>query len=76
MRTFKKILNKYLISIPGDRNSFSITQNTGWTQHQVTLKTNMAIHTSVGLGDFILMEKINMEEFTRNLKIRCGPVRE
>ena len=34
----------------------------------------MAIHTNVGLGDFILMEKINMEEFTRNLKIRCGPV--
>ena len=42
----------------------------------MTLNTNMAIHTSVGLGDFILMEKINMEEFTRNLKIRCGPVRE
>ena len=33
----------------------------------------MAIHTNVGLGDFILMEKINMEEFTKNLKIRCGP---
>ena len=33
----------------------------------------MAIHTNVGLGDFILMEKINMEEFSKNLKIRCGP---
>ena len=34
----------------------------------------MAIHTNVGLGDFILMEKINMEEFAKNLKIRCGPL--
>ena len=33
----------------------------------------MALHTNVGLGDFILMDKINMEEFTKNLKLRCGP---
>ena len=33
----------------------------------------MALHTNVGLGDFILMDKINMEEFTKNLKKRCGP---
>ena len=33
----------------------------------------MALHTNVGLGDFILMDKINMEEFVRNLKTRCGP---
>ena len=38
----------------------------------VTQASNMALHTDVGLGDFILMDKINMEEFTKNLKIRCG----
>jgi len=30
----------------------------------------MALHTKVGLGDFILMEKITMEEFVKNLKLR------
>ena len=30
----------------------------------------MALHTNVGLGDFILMEKIDMEQFIKNLKIR------
>ena len=30
----------------------------------------MALHTNVGLGDFILMEKITMEEFVKNLKLR------
>lgn len=30
----------------------------------------MALHTNVGLGDFILMEKINLEEFVKNLKLR------
>ena len=30
----------------------------------------MALHTTVGLGDFILMEKITMEAFVRNLKMR------
>ena len=32
----------------------------------------MALHTKVGLGDFILMDTINMEEFIKNLKLRCG----
>ena len=32
----------------------------------------MALHTNVGLGDFILMDTINMDEFVKNLKIRCG----
>ena len=31
----------------------------------------MALHTATGLGDFILLDKINMEAFTHNLKIRC-----
>ena len=30
----------------------------------------MALHSSVGLGDFILMEKITMEQFVKNLRIR------
>ena len=39
---------------------------------RVTQVIIMALHTNVGLGDFILLDKINMEEFTKNLKIRCG----
>jgi len=30
----------------------------------------MALHTNVGLGDFILMEDINITDFVKNLKIR------
>jgi hypothetical protein len=30
----------------------------------------MALHTNVGLGDFVLMEKIDMAQFIKNLKIR------
>jgi hypothetical protein len=30
----------------------------------------MALHTNVGLGDFVLMEKIDMAQFVKNLKIR------
>ena len=36
----------------------------------------MALHTNIGLGDFILMDQINMEEFLKNLKIRCGTSRQ
>ena len=42
------------------------------TVTRVTQANTMALHTNVGLGDFILLDKINMEEFTKNLKIRCG----
>ena len=31
---------------------------------------NMAMHGETGLGDFVLMENINMDEFVNNLKIR------
>jgi hypothetical protein len=30
----------------------------------------MALHTNVGLGDFVLMDKIDMVQFVKNLKIR------
>ncbi len=31
---------------------------------------SMALHTNVGLGDFVLMDKIDMVQFVKNLKIR------
>ena len=31
----------------------------------------MALHTDIGLGDFVLMDKIDMAQFVKNLKIRC-----
>ena len=31
---------------------------------------SMAMHGETGLGDFVLMENINMDEFVNNLKIR------
>ena len=30
----------------------------------------MALHTNVGLGDFVLMDDISMNPFLQNLKIR------
>ena len=30
----------------------------------------MALHTTTGLGDFVLMDSINMKQFVDNLKIR------
>ena len=30
----------------------------------------MALHTDIGLGDFVLMERINIDDFIKNLRVR------
>ena len=34
----------------------------------------MALHTNVGLGDFVLMDEISMAPFLKNLQIRYIPI--
>ena len=62
-----KIQLQYHTTLATTHSSVQCSHSIQW--HAAT----MAIHTNVGLGDFILMEQINMEEFAKNLKIRCGP---
>ena len=57
-------------STPG-RATAAAAQDTAQLQCVAArLSATMALHTNVGLGDFILMEKINMDEFVKNLRVR------
>ena len=51
----------------GTQETASVSE---WPGHQAQWANTMALHTNVGLGDFILMDKITMEEFVKNLKLR------